>query len=114
MGMGNDMYIQCFGSGGGGGEQEEQGQVEEENKEHVVVVGGWRWKRVPGDGGGQIERLSTLVRSGATGTRKLETLTPSFHSFIRVNTACELARTDNFWRDRSCFMVSLKFFHISC
>lgn len=45
MGMGNDMYIQCFGSGGGGGEQEEQGQVEEENKEHVVVVGGWRWKR---------------------------------------------------------------------
>ena len=54
MGMGNDMYIQCFGSGGGGGEQEEQGQVEEENKEHVVVVGGWRWKRrgwVPGDGG---------------------------------------------------------------
>ena len=33
MGMGNDMYIQCFGSGGR--EQKEQGQVEEEKKEHV-------------------------------------------------------------------------------
>ena len=61
MGMGNDMYIQCFGSGGGGGEQEEQGQVEEENKEHVVVVEGWRWKRVPGDGRSKsIERLRNI------------------------------------------------------
>ena len=61
MGMGNDMYIQCFGSGGGGGEQEEQGQVEEENKEHVVVVGGWRWKSRGGAGrSNSIERLRNI------------------------------------------------------